>query len=95
LTDLADEEVRFFDAAILIFSPFAELRPSRSGAASTLNFPKPGSDTAAPLATASKIFFVMSSTIDFACALLAPCVSASSATSSLVFSVPSDSIRGV
>jgi hypothetical protein len=35
LTDLADEKVSFFDAAILIFSPFAGLRPSRSGVALT------------------------------------------------------------
>ena len=41
LTDLAAEKVSFFDAAILIFSPFAGLRPSRSGVALTLNFPKP------------------------------------------------------
>src|ERR1700733_1041291 len=97
LTDLADEKVSFFDAAILIFSPFAGLRPSRSGVALTLNFPKPGSDTSAPLAAASKIFFMMSSTIDLACALLTPCVSASFATSSVVFiaGVPSDSLRGV
>jgi hypothetical protein len=40
LTDLADEKVSFFDAAILIFSPLAGLRPSRSGVALTLNFPK-------------------------------------------------------
>jgi hypothetical protein len=52
LTDLADEKVSFFDAAILIFSPFAGLRPSRSGVALTLNFPNPGSDTSAPLAAA-------------------------------------------
>src|ERR1700733_13387673 len=95
LTDLADEKVSFFDVAILIFSPFAGLRPSRSGVALTLNFPKPGSDTSAPLATASKIFFMMSSTIDLACALLTPCVSASFATSSVTFiaGVPSDSRR--
>ena len=41
LTDLADEKVSFFDAAILILSPFAGLRPSRSGVALTLNFPNP------------------------------------------------------
>src|ERR1700733_7124318 len=97
LTDLADEKVSFFDAAILIFSPFAGLRPSRSGVALTLNFPKPGSDTSAPLAAASKIFFMTSSTIDLACALLTPCVSASFATSSVTFiaRVPGDSIGGV
>jgi hypothetical protein len=51
LTDLADEKVSFFDAAILIFSPLAGLRPSRCGVALTLNFPKPGSDTSAPART--------------------------------------------
>ena len=70
MTDLADEKVSFFDAAILIFSPFAGLRPSRSGVALTLNFPNPGSDTSAPLAAASTMSFKMSSTIDLACALL-------------------------
>ena len=50
-----------------------------------LNFPNPGSDTSAPLAAASTIFFKMSSTIDLACALLRPCVSVSFATSSNVF----------
>jgi hypothetical protein len=85
LTDLADEKVSFLDAAILIFSPFAGLRPSRSGVALTLNFPNPGSDTSAPLAAASKIFFMMSSTIDLASTLLTPRVSAIFATSSAVF----------
>jgi hypothetical protein len=33
MTDLADEKVSFLDAAILIFSPFAGWRPSRSGVA--------------------------------------------------------------
>ena len=47
MTDLADEKVSFFDAAILIFSPLAGLSPSRSGVALTLNFPNPGSDTSA------------------------------------------------
>ena len=82
LTDLADEKVSFFDAAILIFSPFAGLRPSRSGVALTLNFPNPGSETSAPLAAASIMFFRMSSTIDLACTLLTPCASAIFATSS-------------
>src|SRR5271166_6275218 len=97
LTDLADEKVSFFDAAILILSPFAGLRPSRSGVALTLNFPNPGSDTSAPLAAASTMSFKMSSTIDLACALLTPWVSESLATSSDVFiaEVPCDSIRGV
>jgi hypothetical protein len=45
LTDFADEKVSFFDAAILIFSPLAGLRPSRSGVALTLNLPNPGSET--------------------------------------------------
>ena len=49
MTDLADEKVSFFDAAILIFSPLAGLRPSRCGVALTLNFPNPGSDTSAPV----------------------------------------------
>jgi hypothetical protein len=69
LTDLADEKVSFFDAAILIFSPLAGLRPSRSGVALTLNFPNPGSDTSTPLAAASTMSLKMSSTIDLACAL--------------------------
>ena len=43
LTDLAGEKVSFFDAAILIFSPFAGLRPSRSAVSLTLNLPNPGS----------------------------------------------------
>jgi hypothetical protein len=76
LTDLADEKVSFFDAAILIFSPLAGLGPSRSGVALTLNFPNPGSDTSAPLAAASTMSLKMSSTIDLACALLTPCASA-------------------
>ena len=76
MTDLADEKVSFFDAAILIFSPLAGLRPSRSGVALTLNFPNPGSDTSAPLAAASTMSLKMSSTIDLACALLTPCASA-------------------
>jgi hypothetical protein len=38
---LAGEKESFFDAAILIFSPLAGLRPSRSGEALTLNFPNP------------------------------------------------------
>jgi hypothetical protein len=37
LTALAEEKESFFDAAILIFSPLAGLRPSRSGEALTLN----------------------------------------------------------
>jgi ROS/MUCR transcriptional regulator protein len=53
LTDLADEKVSFFDAAIVILSPLAGLRPSRLGVVLTLNFPKPGSETSAPLAAAS------------------------------------------
>src|SRR5271166_2818470 len=85
LTDLPDEKVSFFDAAILIFSPLAGLRPSRSGVALTLNFPNPGSDTSAPLAAASTMSFRKSSTIDLACTLLTPCASASFATSSVVF----------
>ena len=32
------------EAAILIFSPLAGLRPSRSGVSLTLNFPNPGSE---------------------------------------------------
>src|SRR5271157_6045191 len=97
LTDLPDEKVSFFDAAILIFSPLAGLRPSRSGVALTLNFPNPGSDTSAPLAAASTMSFRKSSTIDLACTLLTPCVSESFATSSVAFiaEVPCDSIRGV
>src|ERR1700733_2980223 len=97
LTDLADEKVSFFDAAILIFSPFAGLRPSRSGVALTLNFPKPGSDTSAPLAAESTMSLKMSSTIDLACTLLTPCASAIFATSSAVFiaEVPNDLILGV
>lgn len=42
LTALAGEKKSFFDAAILIFSPFAGLRPSHSGEVLTLNFPSPG-----------------------------------------------------
>src|ERR1700730_12403835 len=97
LTDLADEKESFFDAAILIFSPFAGLRPSRSGVALTLNFPKPGSDTSAPLAAESTMSLKMSSTIDLACTLLTPCASAIFATSSAVFiaEVPNDLILGV
>jgi hypothetical protein len=38
-TALAGEKESFFDAAILIFSPLAGLRPSRSGEALTLNLP--------------------------------------------------------
>src|SRR5260370_25813502 len=64
LTDLADEKVSFFDAAILIFSPLAGLRPSRSGVDLTLKFPNPGIDTSAPLAAASTMSFKKSSTID-------------------------------
>src|SRR5208283_4608687 len=75
LTDFAEANVSFFDAAILIFSPLPGLRPSRSGVVLTLNFPKPGSDTSAPLAAASTMSFKMPSTIDLACALLTPCVS--------------------
>src|SRR5271157_5392572 len=97
LTDLADEKMSFFYAAILIFSPFAGLRPSRSGAALTLNFPNPGSDTSAPLAAASTMSLRMSSTMDLACALLTPCAPAIFATSSDVFiaGVPSVLMRGV
>jgi hypothetical protein len=42
LTAMAGEKESFFDAAILIFSPFAGLRPSRSGEALTLNFCESG-----------------------------------------------------
>src|SRR6476660_2174890 len=97
LTDLADEKVSFFDAAILIFSPLAGLRPSRCGVALTLHFPNPGSDTSAPLAAASTMSLKTSSTMDLACALLTPCASAIFATSSVVFiaEVPNDLIRSV
>src|SRR5208283_450353 len=97
LTDLADEKVSFLDAAILILSPLAGLRPSRSGITLTLNLPNPGRDTSAPLAAASTMSFKMSSTMDLACALLTPCPSAIFATSSVVFiaGVPSDLMRGV
>jgi hypothetical protein len=43
-TALAGEKESFFDAAILIFSPLAGLRPSRSGEALTLNFPNPAKE---------------------------------------------------
>src|SRR5271165_1281311 len=85
LTDLADEKVSFLDAAILILSPLAGLRPSRSGITLTLNLPNPGSDTSAPLAAASTMSFKMSSTMDLACALLTSCASAIFAMSSVVF----------
>ena len=48
-TALAGEKESFFDAAILIFSPLAGLRPSRSGEALTLNFPNPAKEASSSL----------------------------------------------
>jgi hypothetical protein len=73
---LAGEKESFFDAAILIFSPFAGLRPSRSGEALTLNFPKPGNDTSPSLAAPLTMLFRTLSRIAWACVFVISCVSA-------------------
>jgi hypothetical protein len=56
-TALAGEKETFFDAAILIFSPLAGLRLSRSGKALTLNFPNPAKETSSSLAAALTMLF--------------------------------------
>jgi hypothetical protein len=97
LTDLADEKVSFFDAAILIFSPLAGLRPSRSGVTLTSNLPNPDRDTSAPVAAASTMSLknVLNDGLGlrFAYAMHLSDL----AMSSVVFiaGVPSDFIRGV
>jgi hypothetical protein len=45
----------FFEAAIVITSPVAGLRPCRSGRSLTANLPKPGIDTSSPFAAALAI----------------------------------------
>src|SRR5271166_4306073 len=64
---------RFNDAAILVFSPLAGLRPSHSGVSLTLDLPKPGSEASSPLAAAFTMLFSTLFTNAWVCALLAPC----------------------
>ena len=66
-TALAGEKVSFFDAAILIFSPFDGLRPSRSGESLVLNFPNPANETSSPATAALTMLCSMSSRIACAC----------------------------
>jgi enoyl-CoA hydratase/carnithine racemase len=81
-TALAGEKESFFDAAILIFSPLAGLRPSRSGEALTLNFPNPAKETSSSLAAALTMLVNMLSRIACACALDMSLASATIVTSS-------------
>jgi hypothetical protein len=67
---LTSEKESLFDAAILIFSPLAGLRPSRSGEALTLNFPNPANETSSLLTTALTMLFNKLSRIAWACALI-------------------------
>ncbi len=47
LSALAGVNASFFEAATFIVAPVDGLRPSRSGDAFTLNFPKPGMEASA------------------------------------------------
>jgi hypothetical protein len=67
-TALAGEKESFFDAAIVIFSPLAGLRPSRFGESLTLNFPNPAKETSSSLAAALTMLFNTLSRIACACA---------------------------
>src|ERR1700684_4105406 len=84
-TALAGEKESFFDAAILIFSPLAGLRPSRSGEALTLNFPNPAKETSSSLAAALTMLFSTLARIACACALDMSLASATIVTSSEEF----------
>ena len=66
-TALAGE---LFDAAILIFSPLAGLRPSRSGRSLTLELLEILQETASSLAAALTMLFNTLSKIACACALI-------------------------
>jgi len=56
-TAFPGENESFFDAAILIFSPLAGFRPSRSAVALNLNLKKPGREISAPLSAAAISLF--------------------------------------
>ncbi len=62
-TAIAMVNVSFFDALIVMPSPVAGLRPSRSALSLTLNLPKPLSDSSSPLAAALPIASNTASTI--------------------------------
>src|SRR5271155_2685305 len=95
-TALAGEKVSFFDAAILIFSPFDGLRPSRSGESLVLNFPNPGNETSSPATAALTMLCSMSSRIARACVFVTLWAAAVFAISSAEFisEVPRESKGG-
>jgi hypothetical protein len=82
LTAVAGEKESFFDAAILIFSPFAGLRPSRSGERLDLEFSESGQRYLAVACRPADDAFRTLSRIAWACAFVMSCASAGIVTSS-------------
>ncbi len=64
LSALAGVKARFLEAATVIFSPVAGLRPSRSSEALALNFPNPGIEVSASELAASAMAWNTASTMD-------------------------------
>lgn len=81
LTAFAAENVNLREAAILIVSPVAGLRPSRAGVLFTLNFSKPLSAISSPFAAASAMASNTESTIFFASTLIRLLLAATCSTS--------------
>lgn len=85
LTALAGVKVNLRDAAMLMVSPVAGLRPSRAGLSLILNLPNPFKEISSPLAADSMIAAIRPSSIFLASDFAMPCWVATASTNYVVF----------